>query len=47
MRELTLELKLICLFNCQGEVSHDMILDFPYVDYVIHETLRMYPPAAR
>ena len=24
-----------------------MILDFPYVDHVIHEVLRMYPPVPR
>ncbi|XP_046646973.1 cytochrome P450 3A24-like [Daphnia pulicaria] len=30
-----------------GEVNHEMILDFPYVDHVIHEVLRMYPPAVR
>ena len=24
-----------------------MIFDFPYIDYVIHEVLRMYPPLPR
>nr|QST15041.1 CYP360A1 protein [Diaphanosoma celebensis] len=30
-----------------GDVSHEMILDFPYVDQVVHEVLRMYSPATR
>ncbi|XP_046646974.1 cytochrome P450 3A24-like [Daphnia pulicaria] len=30
-----------------SEVNHEMILDFPYVDHVIHEVLRMYPPLLR
>ncbi|XP_057380168.1 cytochrome P450 3A41-like [Daphnia carinata] len=30
-----------------GEVNHEMILDFPYVDHVIHEVLRMCPPVIR
>nr|QST15047.1 CYP360A7 protein [Diaphanosoma celebensis] len=30
-----------------GEVCHEMILDFPYVEQVINEALRMYPPAPR
>nr|QST15044.1 CYP360A4 protein [Diaphanosoma celebensis] len=30
-----------------GDVSHEMILDFPYVDQVVHEVLRMYSPAPR
>nr|CAH0110992.1 unnamed protein product [Daphnia galeata] len=29
------------------DVNHEMILDFPYVDHVIHEVLRMYPPVPR
>lgn len=31
----------------QGEINHEMILNFSYVDNVIHEILRMYPPAPR
>jgi len=30
-----------------GQVSHDMILEMPYVDQVIHEVLRMHPLAPR
>lgn len=30
-----------------GEVSHDMILDFPYLDQIINEVLRMYSPVVR
>jgi len=30
-----------------GEVGHEMILDFPYLDQVINEVLRMYSPAVR
>nr|QST15042.1 CYP360A2 protein [Diaphanosoma celebensis] len=30
-----------------GQVCHEMIVDFPYVDQVIHEVLRLYPPAPR
>nr|QST15043.1 CYP360A3 protein [Diaphanosoma celebensis] len=30
-----------------GDVSHEMILDFPYVDQVVHEVLRMYSPVPR
>ena len=39
--------KLNNLFCEQGEVSHEMILNFPYLDYVINEVLRMHPPATR
>jgi cytochrome P450 len=35
------------LWILQSEVNHEMILDFPYVDHVIHEVLRMYPPVPR
>ena len=31
----------------KGEVKHEMILDFPYVDHVVNEVLRMYPPVPR
>nr|CAH0107507.1 unnamed protein product [Daphnia galeata] len=30
-----------------GQVNHEMILDFAYVDHVIHEVLRMFPPVPR
>lgn len=28
-------------------MNHEMIADTPYVDHVIHEVLRMYPPLPR
>lgn len=31
----------------QGEVCHEMVLDFPYLDQVIHEILRLYSPVVR
>ncbi|KAI9552449.1 hypothetical protein GHT06_022815 [Daphnia sinensis] len=30
-----------------AEVNHEMLIDFPYVDQVINEVLRMYPPVPR
>ncbi|EFX68832.1 hypothetical protein DAPPUDRAFT_259484 [Daphnia pulex] len=30
-----------------GEVNHDILIDFPYIDQVINEVLRVYPPVPR
>jgi len=30
-----------------GDVCHDLVLDFPYVDGIIHEVLRLYSPVPR
>ena len=35
------------VFVHKGDINHDMILDFPYVDNVIHEVLRMNSPVPR
>lgn len=31
----------------QDEVKHEMVLNFPYMNHVINETLRMYPAVLR
>nr|CAH0104368.1 unnamed protein product [Daphnia galeata] len=31
----------------KGEISHEMLIDFPYIDQVINEALRVYPPVPR
>ena len=40
--------KTLCPIGCQqGEVCHEMVLDFPYLDQFIREVLRMYPALPR
>ncbi|XP_046443689.1 cytochrome P450 3A16-like [Daphnia pulex] len=40
-QEITNKLKI------SGEVNHDILIDFPYIDQVINEVLRVYPPVPR
>lgn len=34
-------------FLIQEDVNHEMILDFPFLDHIIKETLRIMPPVLR
>ncbi len=34
-------------FSLKDDVCHEMIQNLPYLDQVIHEVLRFYPPAMR
>ena len=33
--------------SIQGSVTPDLLLDLPYIDYIVREALRLYSPAAR
>ncbi len=39
--------KIIQVISLKGEVNHDILIDFPYIDQVINEVLRVYPPVPR
>ena len=47
LERVKLFLKMMKIIVFKGEVKHEMILDFPYVDHVVNEVLRMYPPVPR